>query len=518
MRPRPRIRPLAVFGLAALAGLLCLGLCAMPVWSEPDADLPPPRQQPTLTLNAAVQWALTQNPQLATFRRNHGIAEAAVQIARQYPFNPIFQHYMWYGNGPASAGVTNHFFQEHTSRLDLEIYGQGKFRRGAAQSALTRTEWEIAAQELLTSILVVRAYNTLLYRQDKYRLLEAGAQLTEDIAGFTKKLVENGTLRSADMLLARADLAEAQTGRGPGRGLMVVAENDLRRALGMIGEPFQLSGTLEKGFDVPDASLLVQAALERRPDLHGLEFAVREAEDRVRFEVANRWGNPSLGPSGEINETNVGFIGLWLIWQAPIINQRKGEIRQRQAELARAVQALHQGEMLVRQDVFASLARLTQAENVVKNFRKTFPILRQTREEFDKLYMAGQPGVDLAASHRDPSPFAACARRLSRRFVGTEPGPGRPRCRRGRPLLRGLSRRPSCRRRGQSGGLRLPRIKNRPAENNCRRRCPSPANDFRAARAAGRPPCAASPRTPPPGWNRRRCRHRPGIASSRARS
>ena len=53
---------------------------------------------------------------------------------------------------------------------------------------------------------------------------------------------------------------------------------------------------------------------------------------------------------------------MWLIWQAPIINTRKGEIRQRQAELARAVQALHQGEILVQQDVFASLARLTQAE------------------------------------------------------------------------------------------------------------------------------------------------------------
>ena len=54
-------------------------------------------------------------------------------------------------------------------------------------------------------------------------------------------------LRSADMLLARADVVEARNRRGPARSLMVVAENDLRRALGMIDEPFQLSGTLEKG-------------------------------------------------------------------------------------------------------------------------------------------------------------------------------------------------------------------------------------------------------------------------------
>jgi outer membrane protein TolC len=58
---------------------------------------------------------------------------------------------------------------------------------------------------------------------------------------------------------------------------------------------------------------------------------------------------------------------------------------------------LRQGELQVQQDVFAGLARLTQAENVVNDFRTTaLPKLRQTLEELDKLYRAGQPGVDLA--------------------------------------------------------------------------------------------------------------------------
>ncbi|HTU20432.1 MAG TPA: TolC family protein [Gemmataceae bacterium] len=396
MKPRPRIRGSTVFRFTIPAGLLGLILCAVPVRSEPNAAAPPP-EQPILTLNAAVQWALKSNPALATFRRNRGIAEAAVQIARQYPFNPIIQHYMWGDWGPAAAGVTNHFFQEHTSRLDLEINGQGKYRRAAARAALTRTEWEIAAQELLTSITLVRAFNTSIYRQGKYRLLEEAARLTEDIAASTKQLVENGTLRSADLLLARADVVEARNALGPARGVMIVAENDLRRSLGIIGEPFQLQGTLEKDVVLPDPLFLTQAALERRPDLHGFEIAVREAENRLRFEIANRWGNPSLGPSGEVNETSVGFVGLWLIWQAPIINTRKGEIRQRQAELARAAQAVHQSEIQVRQDVMASWARLTQAKQVVKNFRTdTLPTLRKTLQEFDKLYLAGQPGVDLS--------------------------------------------------------------------------------------------------------------------------
>ena len=228
--------------------------------------------------------------------------------------------------------------------------------------------------------------------------MEETMRFTEETAEYIAKLVDQGVLRSADLLLARADVAEAKTQLGPGRGLMVVAENDLRRALGLLGEEINVEGTLEKGFGTLDASILVQAALQRRPDLRAFEFAVREADNRLRFEVANRWGNPSVGPAFEYNETSVFFVGAWLIWSPPVLNTRKGEIRQREAEKARAVQSVHQSEIQVRQDVYTALARLEQAERVTSSFRtETLPQLRQTREDFDMLFAQGQPGVDLAS-------------------------------------------------------------------------------------------------------------------------
>jgi outer membrane protein, heavy metal efflux system len=394
MKPPLRFRSLAAFALA-LVSWLGLALCVLSVRAQPEGCLPPPI--PPLTLSAAVNWALQHNPALQTFRRNLGIAQAAVQIARQYPFNPIVQDYTWYAQGPAEAGVINPIFNEHTMRLDLELRRQGKYRRAMARAALTRTEWEIAAQELLTGILVTRAFNTLLYRQDKYRVLEEGAQLTEEVADLMKRLVElGGPQRSADLLLANADVLDARNALGPARSILVVAENDLRRALGMIDENLSVVGTLEKTFTTPPLAILIQAGLERRPDLHGLQFAVHEAEQRLNLEVANRWGNPSFGPAMEENETSVTFVGMWLIWQLPILNTRKGEIRQRGAELARAMQARHQGEVLVKQDVFTALARLAQAEETVKTFStEALPKLRETLKEFDKLYAAGQPGVTL---------------------------------------------------------------------------------------------------------------------------
>jgi outer membrane protein TolC len=388
---------LGACGFVPMAVLTYLGLFALPAWTQPLAELPAPREQMKLSASAAVQWALRHNPQLATLRKQRGIAEAGVMIARQYPFNPIVQDFVWGDNGPTAAGVTNHVFNEHTMRLDLELFHQGRYRRATARAALTRTEWEIAAQELLTSIQVARAFNAVLYRQGKYRLLEETAKFQEQTAGYIGKLVEQNKLNSADLLLARADVTEARNLLGSSRSLLVVAENDLRRLLGLLQEDFLVDGTLEKGFLAPESSVLVQAALERRPDLHAFEFAVQEAENRLRFEIANRWGNPSLGPATEVNETSVFFVGMWLLWSPPIFNQRKGEIRQREAERARAIQAVQQSEIQIQQDVYAALARLAAAEHVVNSFRtETLPELRRTREAIDKLFDQGQPGVDLA--------------------------------------------------------------------------------------------------------------------------
>jgi outer membrane protein TolC len=390
-------------GLMVVAGLL---VWTHPAWAEPPTELPPPRPMtelpkpnPNLVLSAAgaVGWALEHNPELATARKLVGIAEAGVQIARQYPFNPIVQDFVWGAGGPSSAGITNRVFNEHTARLDLELRRQGMHRRAMARSALTRVEWEVAAQELLMAVRVARAFNTLLYRREKAVLVEETIKLQEDALNQVNQLTQQGKLSNADVLLARADVMEARNLRGPAKSVLVTAGNDLRRVLGLVQDDFNVEGTLEVMPPHPDPAVLTQCALERRPDLHALEFGVQEAENRLRLEVANRWGNPSLGPAFEYNETSVYFVGMWLIWSPPVFNTRKGEIKQREAERARAIQAVQQSEIQIKQDIYAAVTRLTTAEEMVKQFQtQTLPELRKMREVFDKLLAQGDPGTNIA--------------------------------------------------------------------------------------------------------------------------
>jgi cobalt-zinc-cadmium efflux system outer membrane protein len=350
-----------------------------------------------MTVGQAVRLALERNPDIATVRRQHGIAAAGVIVARTYPFNPVATSYVWYDNGPDSAGVTNHVFNEHIVRFDLEIRGQGKHRVAAACSALTRTDWEIAAQEVALAVRVIRACDALAYRRQKLVLVDEGANLLEQSSEQLRKLVEQGRANPADVLLARADVADLRAARAPAYTQYVTAWYDLRRFLGLVDEPLEGVRDPLAAAPRPDAADLVPAALERRPDLHALEVAVREAEARLRLEVANRFGNPSVGPAFEYNETGAYFVGIALNYPLPILNTHRGEICMRRAERERAAVAVQAAEVHVRQDVQAAVARLENAARVVDAFRtRTLPALEEARRGIDQLFAWGEPGVDLS--------------------------------------------------------------------------------------------------------------------------
>ena len=131
----------------------------------------PAETPPTLTLEAAISWALEHNPEIAAFRQQRGIAAAGVVIARTYPFNPIYEGRARADFGPPSAGVTNSVNQEHRFSLEVEIRRQRSIRREAAAAALSRTEYDIAAQELALAVRVARAFDTVFYRNRKLQLI-----------------------------------------------------------------------------------------------------------------------------------------------------------------------------------------------------------------------------------------------------------------------------------------------------------------------------------------------------------
>jgi cobalt-zinc-cadmium efflux system outer membrane protein len=366
-----------------LLGLLTATVCADPLPA-------------VMTREVAVRWGLQNNPELAALRQQHGISAAAVVIAETYPFNPVWEAKVRATNGPESAGITNRVSNEHKILLDVEVRHQGQYRQRAAGAALTRTDWEIAFQELSLTVRVLRAFDTVIYQQNKLALVEETLRLNEAAVKDVSVLVKQGKLRAIDLILIRTEVNDIRAQLGPARVAYEKAWHELRRALGVVDGNFTVQGTLDAPFGHEDAGALLAAAFEQRPDLHARQAAVAEAEARVRLAVADRYGNPNVGPAYEYDPTRINLIGAQFSVPLPVLNTHRGEICQRVAERTKAALELRQAEVSIQQDLAAALARLNAARRWVETYHnELLPDLQKSLDATQKLFTAGEPSVDV---------------------------------------------------------------------------------------------------------------------------
>ncbi|HLJ97441.1 MAG TPA: TolC family protein [Gemmataceae bacterium] len=397
---------------AWIAGGLCFLVSANSLQAQTD---PPPTPPPlsgqqandgpvsdgsegvpeSFTRAAAIDWALRNNPDLAAFRQQHGIAMAAVIIAKTYPFNPVWTNKLFAVNGPESAGITNRLAMEQRISIDVEVRHQRRYRRQAACAALSRTDWEILNQELLLAMRVIRAFDNALYQRDKLQLAEESLRLQQSAAEQVDKLVKGGILRGPDnAILARSEVDTFSIAVNTARSVQARAESDLRAALGLRNEAIHVAGALSPTPTVDDAQNLVQEALDRRPDLQARQAALHEAEGRLRLAIADRFGNPNIGPDYEYNETRANFLGMQMTVPLPVFNKHRGEILQREAERNRAALDLRSTETLIQQQVYAALSRLNTARATVEMYQtRVLPHLEESVKDMERLFLEG--GGDL---------------------------------------------------------------------------------------------------------------------------
>lgn len=349
-----------------------------------------------LTLDDTVRIALENNPQLGAIRQQHGIAAAGVVIARTYPFNPIYQSNVLYAKGPDTAVVENPVLHSHQLTLEVQLFHQQRYRKQAAYAALTRTDWEIATQELTFAINAIRAFDAVLYRDGKLAVTQEFLRLNEQAAEQVQKLVEIGTLKAGDLILTRAEINDIRSQVGMNRTAIVAATKDYVRALGLVESEIVLQGTMERPAPTEDLDQWLKAAYELRPDRFARLAAVTEFEAAVRLQRADRFGNPQIGPLYEYDDSRTQFIGAKIQMPFPVLNRRPGEIQQAQARLAQAQQFVRQTDIEIQQDVTLALQRLGEARQWVKTYQsEVLPALRKSLDEMNELFKQGQPGVDV---------------------------------------------------------------------------------------------------------------------------
>jgi outer membrane protein TolC len=344
----------------------------------------------------AVRFALENNPSLLAIRQQRGFARGAIVLSKTYPYNPFMQTYVTGNSGPADAGITNRVFVEAVTQVAVEVRGQWRHRRAVGDAVLTRTEWEIATQELLVSVAAVRAFNSVVYRQRKLEVLEDTVKYNEQVLDTVKKLVDLGRLKSTDLIVAQTEVETAKAALGQGKTALAVARADLRRQFGTLSDAFEVKGELDLPVPSTDYEEYAPVALKQRPDVQVRRAMAQEAQARLNLQVADRFGNPTMGTFFEVNETSVLFLGGALGLPLPINNTRPGEIMQARATAARAQAEVRQFEIQSGQDIQAALARFTEARKWVDSYTSgVLPNLRKAREDTEKLFQQNDPGTDV---------------------------------------------------------------------------------------------------------------------------
>jgi outer membrane protein TolC len=145
-----------------------------------------------------------------------------------------------------------------------------------------------------------------------------------------------------------------------------------------------------------DLEALTDLAVQRRADLQARRRAVAEAEANLRLVMANRFGNPIVGPAYTYDPSGVNSFGAQINVPLPVVNIHRGEILEARAGQAQAALLFRQSDVNVRQDVATAVARLEVAEHRARVFRdKSLPDLRKALDDLQKLFDANRPGADL---------------------------------------------------------------------------------------------------------------------------
>jgi outer membrane protein TolC len=367
---------------------ISLGLASSGLAQQPAAA--------TLTREAAVRQALAQNPYLTTIRKQSGYAEAALIIARTYPYNPVYTGYFANNNGPPAATVTNPLYLEQYVALEIELRGQRHHRRAIGCAAASRIEWEIANQEIAVSISVIRAYNAVLYRQQKLAFLDNGIKLGELAFEQVRKQADAGKIKATDLLLARVELDSARAQLGQARTALANARSDLRRVLGTLDDNLVVTGGLDTSLPLTDKTALTELALSQRADLQARRSAVSEAEATLRLVVANRFGNPALAPFYSYDNQKVTSLGGRISMPLAFINTKKGEIHKAETDVAKIRAEVQQMELQATQDVQAALARFGEASKWASAYQtEVLPDLRKAKQEMDEQFSKNDPRIEV---------------------------------------------------------------------------------------------------------------------------
>ncbi len=364
--------------------------------------VPAPRSLTTTNLVQAIETALERNPNLVALRQTEPVSQAALGVARTYPFNPFAQiqvlPYSRENIGGGTTPVSHYVLLMQT----LELAHQSRFRAAAGLADLSRTRWNIHQAELVNIAQTERMFFTAIYQRGVRDLTLSLATLNEDLVAVLERRFHAGTAFASDVSLARLQAHAARQQANLAITTYNTALLDLRTQLGLISnEPFELQGDLARLewqkaplTGTPEgkpAACEVIELVSGRPDVMAARADVELSRAAAALARANRVPNLQVGPYYARDDFATVFLGLRSQVDIPIVNTGMPLLRQRMAEVRQREIALEQLQTRARLEADAALERYERARQLIDTTQTQFSqSLAEDVRRVEDQFRAGQ--------------------------------------------------------------------------------------------------------------------------------
>ena len=296
-----------------------------------------------MTVDEAVRFALQNNPELQSLKREEEVARGQMEKAK-LPLiaNPTFQSGLSTREGEPqdpTGRVTNYgvgLLQE------FEIAGQRGVRIDLAGKNLSRVALIIQDKERTLTYEIKDAFARVLLARSREELTTAVVRLQEELLGFTRIKFKAGDISALEVNLAEVELGRAKKD-------LLSAKREKREALlalqGLMGikpdAALKVEGDISLGnILLGDKERLKDLALQRRPDIKAASVEVEATQKAV--DLVNRLTVPNvtLGPFFSRDDRR-NEVGLLFSIPIPVIDRKQAEkmearAREEQARIRRS--------------------------------------------------------------------------------------------------------------------------------------------------------------------------------------
>jgi cobalt-zinc-cadmium efflux system outer membrane protein len=359
-----------------------------------------------LTLDAAIATSLDRNDTLVTLRAGEPVAQAMLDVANHYPYNPYIKaEILPYARDPFGnlLAVRNTVYVLQS----LELAHQQRYREASASAALNQVRWNLVAAELTNVATTEKLFFTALYQRDLRDLALRTASLTEQLAADVERRKQAALSKPGEDITANVSLRQSRKQAELAETNYRLALLTLKRQLNAPDErPLELVGRLEdfgwssiEGMGSAPGALqssaqLAETLADERPDVRAAQAGANVAQSNADLARANVVQNIQFGPYYERDEFETVFFGFAAQMTLPIWDSGRPLARQREAECSQRVVGLNALRARARVEVQTALERYDRARALAEKERPNLAQslsgdLARVKRQFD----AGQADI-----------------------------------------------------------------------------------------------------------------------------